>query len=115
WRSRAVHMGDCWGTIGGAIQGGSPEESAKTELKEETGYAGPIDLKPAYVFSKGSFKYYNFIGIVPNEFPFHPEHTWETDKIEWKTYEQILTEMQEQPNHFHMGIIALFKNSKNLI
>ena len=51
WRSSEVADGNCWGTIGGAVQRGmSPDESAKEELAEETGYQGSISLIPAYVF-----------------------------------------------------------------
>ena len=53
WRSPDVHEGSCWGTIGGAVKESmSPEESAKEELKEETGYNGSIRLVPAYTFTE---------------------------------------------------------------
>src|SRR5208337_2533023 len=39
WRSQDVHTPNCWGTIGGAVkQGMGPQESAKSEMAEETGY-----------------------------------------------------------------------------
>jgi len=114
WRSRNVHMGNSWGTLGGAVlKGMNPAQSAIEEMKEETGYSGSIDLKPAYIFSKGSFKYHNFVGIVPEEFEFAPEggHSWETDNIEWFDYKQAI----QQLNRAHPGLVALFQNSKDLI
>lgn len=118
WRSGDVHEGNCWGTLGGAVQHGmSPAESAEEELREETGYHGDIKLVSAYVFKDGSFKYHNFLGLVPKEFPFHSsdEHSWETDHIEWKTYQQIQSEIKQHPRHFHTGLLALFKQSGALI
>jgi len=51
WRSADVHIGNCYGGIGGAVKKGmSPAESAKHELAEETGYSGSINLIPAYIF-----------------------------------------------------------------
>src|SRR4051812_42951054 len=86
WRSPYVHMGNCWGTIGGAVHKGmSPQESAINELKEESGYGGPVRLIDAYVFSFGKFKYFNYLGIVESEFHLAADEEFadETDHIEW--------------------------------
>ncbi len=63
------------------------------------------------------FKYYNYLGVVPNEFSFHPEegHGWETTGLEWFTLEQIYQMMEEDPDSFHPGVHALFKHSGNEI
>lgn len=117
-RSEHVQHGECFGILGGAVQGGlTPEESAIAELREETGYRGNVRLIPAYVFRQGSFVYRNFIGLVPREFGFNPaeEHSWETDYIVWKTYDEIINEMESEPEEYHFGIIALFENSRSLI
>lgn len=118
-RSSEVLSPNCWGTIGGAVQRGmSPQESAKTEMQEETGYHGGITLIPAFVFAAaGGFKYHNFIGVVSNEFAFHPseEHSWETDFIQWIPYADVVKDMQTNPSDYHPGLIALFKNSKQAI
>lgn len=116
WRSRHVHIGNCWGTIGGAIQRGmSPSESAIEEMREETGYGGKIQILNAYVFTSGNFRYFNFLGLVDQEFGFNPpgDHSWETDHIEWMTYEKALQEIEG--GKAHMGLKALFEQSKNLI
>ncbi len=117
WRSNNVHLGNCWGTLGGAIgEGMTPVSSAIQEMQEETGYSGAVHTIPAFVFTSGSFKYYNFIGVVPNEFPFNPgNHSWETNSIDFMDYNDILSEIQTNPHKFHPGLIALFKNSKDLI
>lgn len=116
WRSRHVHIGNCWGTIGGAIQRGmSPAESATEEMREETGYGGNIKILDAYVFASGKFRYFNFIGLVDQEFTFSPGsgHSWETDHIEWMTYEKARKEIEG--GRAHMGLKALFEKSQGLI
>lgn len=114
WRSSSVHQGDCWGTFGGAVQAGkTPAESAKTEM-EEVGYHGSIHLHPAYVFTSGNFKYYNFIGVVPDEFAYSGG-SWETDYITWASYEEIVEDMKTRPGDYHSGLVALFQHSGTLI
>ena len=118
WRSPKTHLGDCWGSIGGAIpEGLSAAQSAKAELKEETGYGGGVSLLPAYVFTQGTFKYYNFVGIVPQEFAFTPtkKHSWETERIEWVPYAEVQRDMQTNPSHYHPGMLKLFENSGDVI
>jgi RNA:NAD 2'-phosphotransferase (TPT1/KptA family)/GNAT superfamily N-acetyltransferase/2'-5' RNA ligase/8-oxo-dGTP pyrophosphatase MutT (NUDIX family) len=113
WRSPDVHIGNCWGTIGGAVK---PEmslsESAKAELKEETGFGGGVTMIPAYVFSSGSFSYHNFLGTVGTEFRFAPqsEHHWETTGLEWFTWDEIQQMVKENSSDFHPGLISLFKS-----
>ena len=139
WRSQYVQSPDCWGTIGGAVQSGkSPQQSAKAELHEETGYSGGIGLTPAYVFTDGGFTYHNYIGVVSSEFSFSPKELsreeymvlksklrpeqyhqlipgWETDHILWMKYETVLDDMNENPEDYHPGMLKLFKNSKDAI
>jgi 8-oxo-dGTP pyrophosphatase MutT (NUDIX family) len=124
WRSPYVNEGDCWGTIGGAIQPEmSPADSAKKEMQEEVGYQGSIRLIPAYVFSYGSFKYFNFIGLVPTEFGLNPmqgstnnlDFEDETDSIKWFTWNELQQELYENPGSFHSGLIKLLEQSKNQI
>jgi len=113
WRSPDVHIGDCWGTIGGACKPKmSLAESAKAELTEETGFNGGITMHPAYVFSSGSFSYHNFLGTVGTEFRFAPqsEHHWETTGLEWFTWDEIQQMVKEDSSDFHPGLISLFKS-----
>lgn len=118
WRSADVMEPNCWGTLGGAVKRGmSPQESAKEEMAEETGYSGSVALIPAFVFSSGGFKYHNFVGVVPSEFGFHPGegHGWETDHIAWVAYDRLVGDMRENPDDYHPGLVKLFANSKDVI
>jgi 8-oxo-dGTP pyrophosphatase MutT (NUDIX family) len=118
WRSPYVNEGRCWGTIGGAVKEGmQPAESAEEELQEETGYSGGMTLHPAYVFADRGFRYFNFIGEVGREFGFHPmsDSAWETEALEWMGLDEALAYMKSSPGDFHHGVVALFKNSGQLI
>ena len=63
------------------------------------------------------FKYHNFIGTVSHEFGLHPneEHGWETEALEWFTFEEVQEMMRTDPGSFHPGLIKLFKQSGKLI
>lgn len=118
WRNAETHTGDCWGSIGGAVKDGkTPSESAKSELKEETGYTGGIELYPAYVFEDGAFRYFNLVGIVDHEFKLKPlsAHAWETDMIQWVSVDQLYVDMEENPDDYHPGMIQFLNNSRELI
>lgn len=105
-RSSLVNEPGTWGMPGGKID--SPEESpmsaAKREAEEELGYKGPIEMKPAHVFKAGSFQFFNFIGIVPNDF--EPTLDWENDDFGWY-------ELSNLPSPLHFGVVSLLKNSKS--
>jgi 8-oxo-dGTP pyrophosphatase MutT (NUDIX family) len=124
WRSSMVEEGDCWGTIGGAIQPGmSPAESAKEELAEEVGYHGSIRLIPSFVFTSGSFKYHNFLGLVASEFTLNPmsggssnlQFTDETDAIAWFTWEDLQQDLKSSPGDYHSGVVKLLQQSGDQI
>jgi 8-oxo-dGTP pyrophosphatase MutT (NUDIX family) len=82
FRSSDVLKPHTWGTFGGAMdEGEDAATAAQREMKEETGYSGPMEMKLVYVFEKGTFKYHNFAVIVPAEFK--PRLNWENDDAEW--------------------------------
>jgi 8-oxo-dGTP pyrophosphatase MutT (NUDIX family) len=85
------------------------EDVAKREFIEETGYSGKIELIPAYIFEtpNKSFKYYNFIGLIDNEF--NPQIDWETEYFKWVTFDEM---MKIEPKHF--GLKALLNDTKSL-
>jgi 8-oxo-dGTP pyrophosphatase MutT (NUDIX family) len=117
-RGPRVHTPNKWGTVGGAVQRGmTPEESARAEVAEETGYTGPMEMIPAHVFEDRGFKYHNFIGIVPEEFPYRPEPhaAWETQRFQWFDPEEIKQGMRELPSQYHPGLIELFSKSGDQI
>lgn len=106
-RSRNVMEPLTWGTAGGAIdRGEDPEESARREIQEELDYFGPVEMHPAHVYESGTFRYYNFIGVVPIEF--EPELNWENDKYKWVEFDQM-------PKPLHYGLKALLRESEGLI
>jgi len=113
WRASDVHMGDCFGTVGGAVKKGmTQQESAEAELKEETGYGGSVTMHSAFVFQSGEFRYFNFLGTVGSEFSLSPseKHEWETENLDWFTLDEIYQMMATSPDEFHPGLIALFKS-----
>jgi 8-oxo-dGTP pyrophosphatase MutT (NUDIX family) len=106
-----------WGNFGGAIGKNhygesverlSPENNARNEFEEEVGYSGDIEMIPSYIFKSGSFKYYNYIGIVDKEFELDltdVEHI-EVTQIKWVTLDELI-------NHddLHHGLVSLLDNS----
>lgn len=110
-RSQYVNEPGTWGVIGGAVDStdGNIKETAKREFKEETSYGGNIQLIPAYIFEtpNKTFKYYNFIGIIPEEF--EPTSDWETERFEWITYEELLSLKNK-----HFGLTKLLEDENSL-
>lgn len=106
-RSANVEEPGTWGTAGGAIDSREdPEKAARREIREELGYEGGIKLYPAYVFQRGTFRYYNFIGVVPEEFK--PKLNWENDRYRWVAPNKL-------PKPIHFGLEALMRESGGLI
>lgn len=122
-RSPYVMEPNTWGIISGKIdEDEDPETAVKRELHEETGYNGPVDLIPAYVYQdeeagavdefgeteEVGFTFYNFVGKVPTEFD--PSTDWETEYFEWMTLDEL---QNASPKHF--GLDALLSNSSDII
>jgi 8-oxo-dGTP pyrophosphatase MutT (NUDIX family) len=105
-----------WGVWGGKIDDpdASVKQEAIREFNEESGYDGPIKLINAYVYEDedGDFKYYNFLGLIPDEFEpkISWEHQWETQGWEWMSLEELTA---LHPKHF--GLEELISNSMSLI
>ena len=101
YRSGSVLQPHTWGTFGGAIdKGEQPDAAVLREAEEEVGYHGPVKLIPIFVFKKETFRYYNFIAVVPEEF--EPRLNWENDDTAWVEFGQWPT-----PLHFGMnGILG---------
>ena len=58
----------------------------------------------------GSFKYYNFIGLVETEFTPDIEGRWETDDAMWINYKQLNI---LNPKHF--GLTSLLENEPKIL
>ena len=99
-RSPMVNEPGTWGGWGGAIDyGESPREGMEREIEEEAGLVGPHTVEPLWTFVKGSFKYYNFLVVVPREFK--PRLSWETSRAAW-------FDLDDLPSPLHFGFKAVF-------
>ncbi len=120
-KGRNNYPGECYGVFGGAMKDGlSPEENAKQECAEETGYHGPwIMFQPAFLFQKGSFKYQNFIGVIPTEakMAFQPESgsSWESEGLVWVDWHEVAGKDSYRGMPFHDGLTILLKSSASQI
>jgi 8-oxo-dGTP pyrophosphatase MutT (NUDIX family)/GNAT superfamily N-acetyltransferase len=95
-RSEFVNEPHEWGVWGGALDGEEdPLAAATREVREETGYEGPLRLEEAYVYTKDDFRYTTFVGFVPDEFA--PKLNWETEDHAW-------ARLDEHPEPLHFGI-----------
>lgn len=63
------------------------------------------------------FRYFNFVGVVPSEFALNPspQHSWETDSLEWVSFDDLRRDIDRNPDNYHPGLIALVENSHELI
>lgn len=106
-RSDEVEEPGTWGNCGGAfhIERETPEKAALREVRQETGWTGAIDLVPLYVFKKGSFRYFNFLATVEEEFA--PHLGWEADGHEWRAF-------GDWPQPLHFGLQALFRDTDSV-
>lgn len=109
-RSGYVQEPYTWGVWGGKIDEGegSPKQAALREFNEETQHTGSIKMIDAYIFQKGNFKYYNFIGLLDKEF--QPTLNWESSDYKWLTYDELI-----ELGSKHFGLHALLENSGDLI
>jgi 8-oxo-dGTP pyrophosphatase MutT (NUDIX family) len=107
YRSADVNEPHTWGIFGGMIDHEEePHEAARREMEEESGFSGKFKIIPAHVYRspKGGFTYFNFIGIVDQEF--QAEFDWETEDAKWMTLDELV---KLNPKHF--GLAELLKHS----
>jgi len=120
FRSPNVNEGHTWGTFGGAIDPGeTPAVAAKREAEEEAGYdAKADDIIPLFVFTSGSFRYHNFVILVPHEFepaPYEgPEAYYSDPPGNWESEDFVWTTFGNWPKPLHFGAAALLGDRKSL-
>ncbi|BAG41553.1 MutT/NUDIX hydrolase family protein [Ralstonia phage phiRSL1] len=84
-----------YGQFGGSLDNNEDvNDGLRREIREETGYAGPLKIRPLTPFrdpAKG-FVYYNNLAVVPKEFVFAPPaefakesggHLWFDPRAAW--------------------------------
>lgn len=108
FRSEEVNEPHTWGIWGGKLDNDENiEDAVIREFEEESQYSDNIELISAYVFQNpnGDFKYYNFIGIIENEFT--PVLDWESEDFKWVTEDELY-------NHedMHFGLEGLLNDTK---
>jgi 8-oxo-dGTP pyrophosphatase MutT (NUDIX family) len=105
-RSEHVEQPHTWGTWGGAIdEDEQPAEAVRREVSEEAGYHGHFELEPLYVFKSGTFRYFNYLAIVDDEFT--PHLDWETSKADWFNINDL-------PKPLHFGLQVVLKDPASI-
>lgn len=105
-RSRSVEQPGTWGSWGGAMKRGEePKATARREAHEETGYSGPVNMVPLYVYRDRTFSYSNFLAVVPRQFD--PQLNWEAQSYVW-------CEFGDWPQPLHFGLQAIFADSQSM-
>lgn len=117
-RQPNVDHGNVWAGFGGKLESklGESEENvidvAKREFTEETGYKDFYNFVPSYIYitPKGTFKFYNFIGIFDKEF--EPDLNEEHSESKWFSMEEINQLAKED---IHFGVKLLFLNDPDIV
>ena len=98
-RSEWVNEPHTWGLPGGKMEHGeSPTQAALREMGEEIGHHDGLVLIPSLVYEEGSFRFYNFLAMVPYEF--EPDLNDESDDGRWFALDRL-------PKPLHFGADAL--------
>ena len=112
-RSKYSDNPNMWCNFGGGVDPELGEceadviKTARREMHEESGYTGRVDLIPSFVYETPAktFKFYNFIGLVGEEF--EPKLSWETSDARWFSLDEL---KKIDRKDFHFGLKLQFEN-----
>lgn len=103
---REVSYPNHWSGWGGKCDPGeSPEHTTLRELGEEAGYYGEINLMPMLVNIGDSSVYFNYLGIVPEEF---------IPKLNWENSDHVWVKYGHWPKPLHPGMHRLFQDDSSV-
>jgi len=118
-RAPNISHGNTWATFGGKPDANeTPEQTARREFKEESGYDGPIyKMAPSFLYKrKGGFKFYNNLILVPKEFKVKTINKKTVDgEIEVVDAKWVSLDELKQMNKLHFGLKSLLKHSEGQI
>jgi len=107
-RSATSAQPNTYGQFGGSLDNNEDiNNGLKREILEETGYDGPMIIRPLMTFRdpQKSFVYYNNLAIVP--FEFEPRINDESGGYVWTNY-------REWPTPLHPGYAGLLKDRPSM-
>lgn len=108
-RSGLVDEPHVWSAFSGIMRAGeTAEQTVRREVHEETGYTQDFKMLLAhtYVSKDRDFTFYNYIAVVPYEFP--PNLNWEHKEAAWFSLVWL-------PSPMHYGLKDMLANSMDLL
>jgi hypothetical protein len=118
WRSNMSPDPETWGEFGvkfskdAGQQEGDVLTVVKNIFKNQTGYLGDIKLIPSYIYEteSDSYKYYNFIGLIPEEFT--PTLSDKYRQAKWFTLNDLKNIRRKE---FHFGLKLMWEHDGDTI
>ena len=109
---------DTWGEFGLKFSEEGQEQETNVlyvieqAFRMQTAYAGKIKLIPSYVYETtgDSYKYYNFIAILPEEFT--PSLSDKNEESKWFTLDEL---KQMDRKAFHFGLKMMWEKDGDTI
>lgn len=95
-----------WSTWGGNCDPGeTPEATVIREVAEEAGYTGAIDLVPMLTNIGNNSIYFNFLGVVTDEFE---------PKLNWENSDYVWVKFGKWPSSLHPGVVELLSDDDSV-